>query len=400
MSAKNSGMLSSLLSARRMKSNDRKSMSTTSPSVLSYFRSQEDENVSSEQNDSSQQFDLDETFMDTVPELTKMISVMEERKKTLEERKAKIATISDQATKELMLDLVGDLTKCVEDSDKILRCHNELVQQHNENSETISSAFTTVGNLATGVGKLTETCGNLKQRVQTLEVSTSSNYDNHFLNIILVDQNEASEIENGSTGSMQKFIRALQTMSIPSPNDLVDVDLLNVRKFVDGKRKPVKMLRARFNNSVTPGRILAKIIKNNKEKAATGGVKYYAEIPSDKKVWNLKRICFEMKNDGDLHSVRGSDRGILVSFKSPQITEANPKPFQTRVIKCEKDIDDLRVFLKLPDSNTSVSVKYSDDYWMSKRQSGNKHKRDRESDDIDGNEPKRGTGSNNQRTTA
>ena len=307
-----------------------------------------------------------------------MAAVLEERKKALEKRKEKISLISDSTVKEILFDIVDDITKCVEDSDKIIKSHNKLIQRQNDDSIAIMSTFNTVGNLAQGIGKLTDGFSSMKHRVQSLEVASNSNYEGHTLNIIMKDEKDATEIENGTIRPMQKFSKILNSMNINIPRDITDVNILSMRRFVNGTSKPIKLLKARFNNTVTPGRIFGRIVKHNRSLKSLNDVRYYAEIPTSKLVWDLKRICLELKNEKVILNVRGCDRGLLATYKDPQ--NGDTENYKTRLVTCEKDIDELRSFLKVADAHISVSEKYTEEFWMKKRKT---HKRDREMDDSD-----------------
>jgi len=68
-------------------------------------------------------------------------------------------------------------------------------------------------------------------------------------------------------------------MKIVPPKEIIDAHLMTVR-----------MLRSRFNDSLTAGRIFAQIIKHNKQLSDAGNqIKYYVEMPASKDVWNLKK---------------------------------------------------------------------------------------------------------------
>lgn len=175
-------------------------------------------------------------------------------------------------------------------------------------------------------------------------------------------------------------------LKIISPKEIVDAKLITTRRFVNGNRKLIKILRIRFGDSVSPGRIIAQMINYNKELSKAGQqncVKYYVETPTSKNVWMLKRVCYELKNDGILHSVRGCDRGILVSYKIKDHENGNKTAFRSYVVTSEKDIDELRMTLKVDDAYIPVRDKYNDDYWNAKKKPEIKQKRSRENDEID-----------------
>lgn len=279
-----------------------------------------------------------------------------------------------------------DVTKCFEDSDKILQCHNELIRRHNEDSNVIMSNSRTINNLSKGVGSLSDAQNELKDRVQSLEVTKDCSFDSHFVNIVLVDQKEADDIENGTLGPKQKFAKIMSDLKIVSQKEPIDAKLITARRFVNGSRKLIKILKARFENSFTPGRIVAQIITHNKGLSKSGHnglIKYYVETPTSKNVWMLKKICYELKNDGTLHSVRGSDRGILVSYKVKDQQDEQKTTFRTSVVTSEKDIDELRKLLNVDDAYLLVKDKYNAEYWNARNKSEMTQKRGREIDETD-----------------
>lgn len=288
--------------------------------------------------------------------------------------------------KNVLLDILSDVTQFVEDSDNILKCQNELISRQNDDSYVVTANSRSINNLTKGIGSLVDSQNELKHRVQSLETTKDCILDSQLLNIILIDQKEADEIENGSIGPKEKFVKILSDMKIIPPKDTVDAKLITTRRFVNGNRKLMKILKIRFGDSVSPGCIIAQMINHNKKLSKAGQqnrVKYYVEAPTSKNVWQLKRICYELKNDGILHNVRGCDRGILVSYKIKQQDNDNKPAFRSCVMTSEKDIDELRMALKVEDSYIPVREKYNDDYWSSKRKPEMKQKRARELDEID-----------------
>ena len=403
-SKSNGSFLNSLLDSQRpsqvakgKKTSNKKAPKYSKPihSISTYFQDNTSTpNKSDESFSSTMSYESVTVLNAEIPELPVMTSVLKSRKEALEEKKALISEIKDVQIKTVLLGIVSDVEKYVEDSDKIMQSHNELIRKHNENSAVIQSSSRSISNLSTGIGKLTDTNNELKDRVQSLEITKECAFDSHFVNIILVDAKDADEIESGTIGPKQKFNKILSTMKIVPPTEVVDAKLINGRKFINGTKKLIKILRVRFSDSVSPGRIFKQIVVHNKELAKTGQnnlVKYYVETPTSKTAWTLKKICYELKNDGVLHGVRSSDRGILVSYKVVDKDDENKTVFRSSVVTCEKDVDELRKQLKVEDAYVSVKDKYSADYWnAAKNRSEMTQKRGRECDELDTvSEPKR-----------
>jgi hypothetical protein len=371
----------------RINSNNKKlNDSKESNGIKGYFPalSPSSQNEHNESFSSMSSFDSTVLNADELPDLSQMASMLETRKRSLEERKAKISEIKDVQIKNVLLEIISDVSKCVEDSDKILQCHNELIRRHNEDSNVIISNSRTINNLSKGVGSLVDAQNELKDRVQSLEVTKDCSFDSHFVNIVLVDQKEADDIENGTIGPKQKFSKIMSDLKIVSQKELIDAKLITTRRFINGSRKLIKILKARFGDSITPGRIVAQIITHNKELTKSGKsglIKYYVETPTSKNVWMLKRICYELKSDGTLHSVRGSDRGILVTYKMKD--QQQKDTFRTSVVTSEKDLDELRKLLKVEDAYILVKDKYNADYWNAKKKPEMTQKRGRETDEIE-----------------
>lgn len=319
----------------------------------------------------------------TMIELPHMISVLEARRKSLEERRNEITKINDDQIKKILLDMVDDMKNVVEDGDKILQCHNELISRQIEDSDEIQFNSKSINNLTKGIGNLSDGIHEMKNRVQSLEVSKNCIFDSQFINIVFVDARDADCVENGVIGPKQKFTEILSNMKIIPPKDVMDAYLMNVRRFVSGKRKQIRMLRTRFADSLTAGRIFSQIIKHNKSLTEAGKndeIKYYAEMPASKNVWKLKRICYELKDEGIFTNVRGSERGILVYYKIKNQDNGKDEVKST-VVTSEKEINDLRILLKADDAYISVADKYNDEYFNNKRNPENKQKRSRECDD-------------------
>ena len=105
-------------------------------------------------------------------------------------------------------------------------------------------------------------------------------------------------------------------------------------------------------------------------------------MPASKNVWNLKKICYELKNEGTLLNVRGSDRGILVSYKMKN-PDDDKETIRNITVTSEKEIDDLRKFLNVEDAYISVAAKYNDDFWNKKKKPVMEKKRVRDDDEND-----------------
>lgn len=392
----NSSFLNLLLNSQRLPQSKKEKKNTTkSPkdgnaarSIKSFLLtpSTSSQNEQNESLYSVSSFGSTVVDMGVMPELAEMVSNLESRKKSLEEKKAKISEIGDVQIKNVLLDIISDVTQCVEDSDKILMCQNALICRYNEDSNVLIANSRSINNLTKGVGSLVDSQNELKDRVQSLEITKDCALDSHLLNIILVDQKEADEIENGSVGPKQKFARIMSDMKITSPKEIVDAKLITTRKFISGNRKMIKILKIRFGDPVTPSRIFAQIVKHNNELSKAGqqaNVKYYVETPTSKNVWALKRICYELKNDGVFHSVRGCERGILVSYKIKDPQDENKITFRSSVMTSEKDVDELRVSLNVDDAYIPVNEKYNAEYWNNKKKPETTKKRARETNEID-----------------
>lgn len=332
--------------------------------------------------------DINGTLVEATTELPQMMSVLESRKKALDERRTQIQNISDEQLRTVLLNMVDDMQNVVDDGENILRCHNEVINKQNEDSETIQINRKSINNLTKGVGKLTDGINDVNNRVQSLEVSKNCAYDSHFINIVFVDSSDADGIENGTLGPKQKMNELLSEMKIVPPSDIIDSYLLTVPRFVKGKKKQIKMLKSRFSNALSAGRILSQIIKHNmslKEAGKQNDIKYYAEIPASKDVWKLKRICYELKNEGTFVNVRCSDRGILVTYKVKDRNDDTKEFSKTSTVTSENDIDELRKILKVNDAYIPVAVKFNDEFWNKKKNPEMTQKRIREDDDN--NEP-------------
>lgn len=391
----NSSFLNSLLDNQQQSplnksKNKKKNPPKATQTIRNYFSTPSTSSQNESEYDERESFlnATDSTILDAgdMPELVEMVSVLESRKKSLEEKKSKISEIKDEQIKNILLDIITDMTQFVEDSDKILKCQNELISRQNDDSYVVTANSRSINNLSKGIGSLVDSQNELKNRVQSLETTKDCILDSQLLNIILVDQKEADEIESGAIGPKEKFAKILSDMKIMPPKETVDAKLITTRRFVNGNRKLMKILKIRFGDSVSPGYIIAQMINHNKELSKAGQqnrVKYYVETPTSKNVWLLKRICYELKNDGILHSVRGCDRGILVSYKIKDQNNENKSAFRSCVITSEKDIDELRVTLKVEDAYVPVREKYNDSFWSSKKKPEMKQKRAREIDEID-----------------
>lgn len=369
-------------------------------SIMNFFKSQQlmqkplNESFTSNSSFNSAQ---NGTMVDLALELPQMVSVLQIRRKELENRSSEISKIKDEQIKSILLAMVNDMKNVVDDSDNILRCHNELLSKQSCDSEEIQLNRTSINNLTTGVGNLTDGIFEVKSRVQSLEVTKNCTFDSHFINVVFVDAKDAECVENGLTGPKQKLADILTEMKIVTPSNVVDTHLMTVRRFVNGRRKQIKMLRTRFSDTVTAGRILSQIINHNKTLTDSGkqdAIKYFSEMPASKNVWNLKKICYELKNEGTFVNVRGSDRGILVSYKIKN-KDDDKESVKTVTVTSEKEVDDLRKELNVADAYVSVGTKYDDDYWRKKRNPGTTQKRIREIDENDStNDPKRPSSSN------
>lgn len=327
-----------------------------------------------------------DTVVEPMMELPKILSVMQARKKSLEEKKKKILEIGDESIKDILLDLVSDISKCVEDSDKIVQCHNALLMQCKDDSKTILSNQKSINNLTQGIGNLKDGMEDVKNKMQTLEVKDDCRYDSYFLQITFVDENEVDEIENGTIGPRQKFNKIMSALKIVPPRDVIDSNLMTVRRFRNGSKKAMKILKVRFADSLTAGKVFAQVVKHNKnlqEHGRRNEVKYYAEVPTSKNVWSLKRICLELRKDNILQNVRGCDRGVIVSYKCFDDRDSRKEIIKSTMVTCESDIDDLRIKLNADDAFIPVKEKYNNDYWIAKRKStgDNKGKRIREFDE-------------------
>ncbi|KAL7015397.1 hypothetical protein ACKWTF_016429 [Chironomus riparius] len=356
--------------------------------IMDFFKSQQ-----SSQNQLNESFSstsslitsLNGTIVDPMSELPQMVSVLEARRKSLDEKKLGITNIKDEQIKKILLDMMDEMKNIVEDTDKILKCHNEIIIRQNEDLEEIQSNSASINNLTKGVGNLADGISEVKNRLQSLEVAKNCTFDSHFINIIFVNGKDADCVENGTIGPKQKFDEILSEMRIVSPKDIIDAHLMTVSRFVNRRRKQIRMLRARFNDSVTAGRIFAQIINHNKNITDEGKqdvLKYYAEMPASKNVWNLKRICYELKNEGTLVNVRGSDRGILVTYKMKN-EDGEKESVRTSAVTSEKEIDDLRKLLNVEDAYISVSAKYNEDFWNKKKKPAMEKKRGRDNDEND-----------------
>lgn len=315
-----------------------------------------------------------------------MKSTLEARKKSLNEKRIMIEGVKDESIKNILLSMMSDMEQCVEESDKILKQHNLLVQRCNEESSIINTNHRTLNNLTKGIGKLTDDYDTIRDRVTSLEVKSNSNYDSQHLNVILVERSDADEVECGTIGPRQKFIKILSQIKIVPPSNIVDVRLLTVHKYVGGVKKPLKVLRIRFNDTTTAGKIFSQIVKHNKIKSESGNnspIKFFAEIPASKNIWDLKKICFELKNEGVLLNVRCSDRGVIVTYKTADKQDGRKEVIRSSVVTSEKEIDDLRRQLNDPDAFISVKNKYNADFWNAKRPpvNVNAQKRNRECDE-------------------
>ncbi|KAL7036342.1 hypothetical protein ACKWTF_008782 [Chironomus riparius] len=356
--------------------------------IMDFFKSQQ-----SSQNQLNESFSstsslitsLNGTIVSPMSELPQMVSVLEARRKSLDEKKLGITNIKDEQIKKILLDMMDEMKNIVEDTDKILKCHNEIIIRQNEDLEEIQSNSASINNLTKGVGNLADGISEVKNRLQSLEVAKNCTFDSHFINIIFVNGKDADCVENGTIGPKQKFDEILSEMRIVSPKDIIDAHLMTVSRFVNRRRKQIRMLRARFNDSVTAGRIFAQIINHNKNITDEGKqdvLKYYAEMPASKNVWNLKRICYELKNEGTLVNVRGSDRGILVTYKMKN-EDGEKESVRTSAVTSEKEIDDLRKLLNVEDAYISVSAKYNEDFWNKKKKPAMEKKRGRDNDEND-----------------
>jgi hypothetical protein len=371
------------------KKNTQNQISNPASSIRNHFISQQPtQNLHDESFSSTSSFDSasNGTMVDVTAELPQMISVLEARRKSLEERTLEILKIKDEQIKKVLLNVITDIKNVVEDSDKILQCQNEMIKKQNDDYEEIKSNSKSINNLTKGVGNLADGLNVIKTRVESLEVTKNCSFDSQFINFVFVDADEADGIENGISGPKQKLTEILSGMKIVPPKEIVDAHLMTVRRFANGRRKQVKMLRIRFNDSITAGRIFSQVIKHNKQLSDAGNsnaIRYYAEMPASKNVWNLKRICYEMKNEGTLINVRGSDRGILVTYKIKDRQDESKDVVRTSAVTSENDIDDLRKLLNVDDAYMSVTEKYNADFWNEKRKPESRQKRGRENDGND-----------------
>lgn len=112
-------------------------------------------------------------------------------------------------------------------------------------------------------------------------------------------------------------------------------------------------------------------------------------MPASKNVWNLKKICYELKNEGTFVNVRGTDRGILINYEVKDQQDESKKAIKSITVTSEKEVDDLRKLLKVDDAYISVAEKYNNNYWKNKNKSEMTQKRGREDDDNEIVDPKR-----------
>jgi hypothetical protein len=89
--------------------------------------------------------------------------------------------------------------------------------------------------------------------------------ESHFLNIVLVDPQEADDIEAGIIGPRHKFGDIIASMKIMTPRSFIDVNLTTVYRMFSRTKRSIKMLRARFNDSISAGRVYSQILKFNKK---------------------------------------------------------------------------------------------------------------------------------------
>ena len=373
-----------------------------SSSIISFFKSQQvTQNSMDDSFSSLKSFDSssDKTMID--PPILPMVSVLENRKKELEERKNEISLVQDEKIRKILLDMANDIKNAVEDNERLLQSHNELLNRHYDDAEEIQSNRKSINNLSKGIGNLTDGLDAVKNRVQSLEITKNCAFDSFFLNLIIADDKDVESLESGITGPKEKFSEILSSMKIVPPKDICDSHLMTVPRFRNGKKKHVKILRTRFNDSLTAGRIFSQVIKHNRSLAdgnRRDEIKYFAEMPASRNVWNLKRICYQLKNEGCITNVRGSERGILVTYKINDSTNEFKEIVKTCVVTSVKDIDDLRKELKVVDAYMSVSQKYNDEFWSKQnKKSEIKQKRGRELDENEECvEPKRISSSSTQ----
>lgn len=180
----------------------------------------------------------------------------------------------------------------------------------------------------------------------------------------------------------------MSALKIVPPREIIDANLMTVRRFRNGSRKQIKMLKLRFADSITSGKIFGQIVNHNRslqEQGKKDDIKYYAAIPTSKNVWALKKICYELKEENVFLNVRGCDRGVLVSYKCMDDRNSGKEVTKNSLVTCESDIDDLRIKLNVDDAFIPVKEKYNNNYWSLKRKPALefKSKRFREADDTD-----------------
>jgi hypothetical protein len=305
------------------------------------------------------------------------------RKKSLQDKLSAINNIKDDSIKAILIGIVNEISQCVDDTAEIANGHNQLVDEH---TCVTDSLIQSVNNASTAVSNMNAKYCELSEKVDVISVQNDGAYDNQFINIMFADINEANDVKTGIISGPAKFNNIMRYMNISIPRvTILESSIASARRFVNGRRTVVKFLKTRFNDTVTAGRVLGRIINWNREKAENKQkeyIRYYAEMPTSKNVWKLKRICLELKKDGYLKSVRGTDRGLIAYYEDN--TQEGPtnraqNGMKTFKIRCETDIDKLREILKIDDAHVPVKEKYNDDYWKAKISAN--LKRSRESDD-------------------
>lgn len=233
-----------------------------------------------------------------------------------------------------------------------------MVLRLNEVTNRSADLFETDNNQSVAIGRIGNGFASLESKIEALETKEACSHDNKFLRIIMLEERVCEELKREPRNKFRKIVD--QIGGNFRNEALVDVTVSSVKRRFGVKHGPFSMLVARFNDSITASNLLQSFIKANRMKKTN----YFAEVPMSKKVYKIKRICMQLKSEGYIESVKGADRGVIVTYYHAEQGNEGRK-FKT--IASLEDIDDLRRELRTKNFETPCSDLYSDNFWQNKQ---------------------------------
>lgn len=285
------------------------------------------------------------------------------------------------------------------------------------NSDNINKIFVKTNNLGTVVNdhdrglsrannkidNMAESNMALETRVEKLETIEEAKSMSEKLNIILLSTEEAKDLEATNAPLRTKVLGILRFMDVKyNVNTIHKVYLRNAWRFIRNNKVLVKMIVVEFINEKFAGGVFGQIVRYNSKASGEGGsIRYFAELPTGKRIRNLKLLCLDLKNAGHIETVKVTEKSVVVSYLNPNNPVNDPgaastpravvnnekdkgttssKNYKQFTVLCENDVDILRRVLKVPDCDIPIrDVKIN--YFYDKHKNENK-KRQRDLTDL------------------